>query len=94
MYCLLSLGHWCEISLRRLHEDSHVTLPLCDSKQTASASIFGNYQSSAQFYVFVGVICMLYCTAALVLYTLFNEAYRSNDRIPKYVSAYLSGRRD
>lgn len=94
MYCLLSLGHWCEISIRRLHEDSKVSLPLCGDKQTGSDEIFGNYQSSAQFYVFVGVICMLYCTAALILYTLFNEAYRSNDRIPKYVSDYLFDRRD
>ena len=38
-------------------------------------------KSSAEFYVFVGVIVFLYCLAALVLYLLFDEVYRSNTNI-------------
>ena len=43
-------------------------------------------KSSAEFYVFVGVIVFLYCLAALVLYLLFDEVYRSNTNISTAVS--------
>ncbi|XP_059165529.1 synaptophysin-like isoform X2 [Physella acuta] len=38
-------------------------------------------KSSAEFYVFVGVIVFLYCLGALVLYIFFDDFYRRNTRV-------------
>ncbi|CAH1784071.1 unnamed protein product [Owenia fusiformis] len=43
---------------------------------------YGNMASSAEFYVFVGVMAFLYSLGALVLYVVFDHIYRKYDLIP------------
>ncbi|PAA55449.1 hypothetical protein BOX15_Mlig019492g1, partial [Macrostomum lignano] len=44
---------------------------------------FGSYMSSAQFYVFVGVMAFLYCIGITVLYVVFEQVYNDNDLVPQ-----------
>ncbi|KAJ8302395.1 hypothetical protein KUTeg_021382 [Tegillarca granosa] len=59
--------------------------PLCPPNVTTPDSIIKNVpllegaKSSAEFYVFVGVIVFLYCIAAIILYTFFDDLYRKNN---------------
>ncbi|CAL1536583.1 unnamed protein product [Lymnaea stagnalis] len=46
-----------------------------------SQCLLSGSKSSAEFYVFVGVIVFLYCLGALVLYIFFDDQYRRNTRI-------------
>ncbi|KAK3800687.1 hypothetical protein RRG08_003093 [Elysia crispata] len=55
--------------------------PVCNATKTGQFCLRSGSQSSAQFYVFVGVIVFLYCLAALVLYIFFDDLYRKNSRI-------------
>ncbi|RUS84051.1 hypothetical protein EGW08_008163 [Elysia chlorotica] len=55
--------------------------PICNATKTSHFCLLSGSQSSAQFYVFVGVIVFLYCLAALVLYIFFDDLYRKNTRI-------------
>ncbi|KAK7101974.1 synaptophysin-like isoform X2 [Littorina saxatilis] len=58
-----------------------VKSPACNKTNPQDVCLLAGAQSSSQFYVFVGVIVMLYCMAALVLYIFFDELYRKNNRI-------------
>ncbi|XP_055883173.1 synaptophysin-like isoform X2 [Biomphalaria glabrata] len=53
---------------------------LCDTDAKQFCLLSGS-KSSAEFYVFVGVIVFLYCLAALVLYIFFDDLYRRNTRL-------------
>lgn len=55
-------------------------VPLCE-KPTENIALIEGAKSSAEFYVFVGVFVFLYCLAALILYLMFDEVYRSNTNI-------------
>ena len=46
----------------------------------------GNIKTSAEFYVFVGVMAFLYSLAAVILYVVFDDKYRKYDLIPIAVS--------
>ena len=64
-----------------------VDAPKCNStSETMEITMFGNFASSAEFYVFVGVMAFLYTIAALVLYIIFDEKYRKFENIPIAVS--------
>lgn len=43
---------------------------------------YGDFSSSAEFYVFIGVMAFLYSIGALVLYIFFDDMYRNNQKIP------------
>ncbi|XP_064632090.1 synaptophysin-like isoform X3 [Lineus longissimus] len=60
-------------------------LPLCEGGNDTLKEVrpYGTYAAPSQFFVFVGVICFLYCIGAVVLYVFFDEAYRKNERIPQ-----------
>ena len=62
--------------------------PLCTKSPTGPGQmpLLEGAKSSAEFYVFVGVFVFLYCLAALALYLLFDELYRSNSNIVTAVS--------
>ncbi|OWF41540.1 synaptophysin-like protein 1 [Mizuhopecten yessoensis] len=64
-------------------EDQTYQMPLCQNKtkpiDVTFAPYVGGSASSAEFYVFVGVIVFLYCMAALILYIFFDEQYRKNN---------------
>jgi len=55
-------------------------LPICGKTDNL---VFGHYSSQSQFYVFVGVIAMLYCLGAIILYVFYSDAAYQDDRIPK-----------
>ena len=58
----------------------------CDTGKTVKQTPCCNFNSAAQFYVFVGVMAFLYCIASLILYVFFDEKWRNMDLIPIAVS--------
>lgn len=61
-------------------------MPLCNASATPGpAYLIGDYSSSAQFFVFVGVIGFLISLAYIIIYTLFDDFYMSSDFMPKIV---------
>ncbi|PAA62337.1 hypothetical protein BOX15_Mlig018310g1 [Macrostomum lignano] len=70
-----------------MESQSKVT-PFCTDALTTLAPSgdyypYGSYSSSAQFYVFVGVMAFLYTIGITVLYVFFDNVYRDNDRVPQ-----------
>jgi len=54
----------------------------CNGSSPETTSPYGDFSSSAEFYVFIGVMAFLYSIGALVLYIFFDDMYRGNTRIP------------
>lgn len=75
------------VSIRLQTSEYHV--PLCNSSQFNTTFLQGDYSSSAEFFVCVGVFGFLYCTATLVLYLGYQSVYRQNTRGPIIVSTRL-----
>lgn len=71
----------------RLEDTFHPT-PFCEStkklhpNETGEIRLYGNYSSSAQFYVFIGVMAFLYSLAAVVLYVIWDDRYQQNENLP------------
>ncbi|XP_029538603.1 synaptophysin-like protein 2a [Oncorhynchus nerka] len=60
----------------RLSSYGPFMVPLCNSSAANATYLQGDYSSSAEFYVSVGVLGFLYCTATLVLYLGYQHVYR------------------
>lgn len=65
------------------------TVPMCNGSHPKDTFLQGDYSSSAQFFVCVGVFGFLYCTATLILYMGYQSMYRQNTRGPIVVSREL-----
>ncbi|KAF5394264.1 Synaptophysin / synaptoporin [Paragonimus heterotremus] len=57
------------------------TVPICNSPKRNN--LFGDFSSSAQFFVFTGVSVFLYCIGVLILYVVCSETYSNSDRASK-----------
>lgn len=63
-------------------QKSYFTTPLCNRNSTTQVNnvyLLEGSRSSAEFYVFFGVMVFLYCIAALVIYLFFEELYRRSN---------------
>ncbi|KAK3539907.1 hypothetical protein QTP70_019551 [Hemibagrus guttatus] len=56
--------------------------PTCKGGQTDRLFLSGNYASSAEFFVTIGVFAFLYSMAALSVYIFAFEKYRENNKGP------------
>lgn len=63
-------------------------IPTCNGSQTNETFLQGNFSSSAEFFVCVGVFGFLYCTATLILYLGYQNIYRQTSRGPIIVSTH------
>jgi len=66
----------------RLTKSAQFDVPICNATKTGTSSPCCDYNSSAEFYVFVGVMAWLYVLAITVYYVLFDDRYRENENIP------------
>lgn len=59
-------------------------IPICNTTQPSfnHTHLRGDYSSSAEFYVSVGVFAFLYCTFTLVLYLGYQHVYRETTKGP------------
>lgn len=69
----------------RLHQ-VYFDAPTCKGGNTERLFLVGDYSSSAEFFVTIGVFAFLYSTAALSIYVFFFEKYKENNKGPLIVS--------
>ncbi|CAL8256679.1 unnamed protein product [Arctogadus glacialis] len=62
--------------------DSSYSMPTCNGTEVEATYLQGDFRSSAEFFVSVGVFAFLYCTVTLVLYLGYQHVYRQTSRGP------------
>ncbi|TKS65767.1 Synaptophysin Major synaptic vesicle protein p38 [Collichthys lucidus] len=65
----------------RLHQ-VYFDSPTCQGGNKDRLFLVGDYSSSAEFFVTIGVFAFLYSTAALSIYVFFFEKYKENNKGP------------
>lgn len=73
-----------DLLFSRLNSIALIPLKTCNS--TAITYLVGDFSSSAEFFVAIGVLAFLYCIAALVMYVGYLHVYRDGKRGPIIVS--------
>lgn len=64
-------------------------VPTCEVNRTTDVKeyyLIGDFSSSAEFFVAVGVLAFLYCTAILVVYVGYQHVYQESTYGPVIVS--------
>lgn len=56
------------------------------TNETCQFTVNGDFSSDAKFFVATGVLAMLYSIVIILVYAKFDEAYKTNKKIPLYVS--------
>ncbi|KAM4572135.1 synaptophysin-like [Fundulus diaphanus] len=65
----------------RLHQ-VYFDAPKCKDRDLERIFLVGDYSSSAEFFVTIGVFAFLYSTTALGIYVFFYEKYKENNKGP------------
>ncbi|TNN15485.1 Synaptophysin isoform 1 [Schistosoma japonicum] len=65
-----------------------ILLPQCNAKEPKH--MYGDYSSAAQFYVFTGVLTMLYCAGVCIYYAYFLDRYLTDSRFSKYIFGFTN----
>uniref|UniRef100_A0A8C3A551 Synaptoporin b n=1 Tax=Cyclopterus lumpus TaxID=8103 RepID=A0A8C3A551_CYCLU len=63
-------------------QEVHFKAPLCEAKRKEVIFLDGNFSSSAQFFLTVGVFAFLYSLLATIVYVFYQNKYLRNNRGP------------
>ncbi|XP_068450866.1 synaptoporin b [Clinocottus analis] len=63
-------------------QEVHFKAPLCEAKREEVIFLEGNFSSSAQFFLTVGVFAFLYSLLATIVYVFYQNKYLRNNRGP------------
>ncbi|XP_056294026.1 synaptoporin b [Pseudoliparis swirei] len=63
-------------------QEVHFKAPLCEAKREEVIFLHGNFSSSAQFFLTVGVFAFLYSLLATIVYVFYQNTYLRNNRGP------------
>lgn len=88
---LLALSHFSLhlfVAVLRLHQ-VYFDAPTCKGGKPERIFLVGDYSSSAEFFVTIGVFTFLYSMAALSVYCFLLEKYRENAKGCKIVSLFM-----
>ncbi|XP_054473680.1 synaptoporin b [Anoplopoma fimbria] len=63
-------------------QEVHFKAPLCEAEREEVIFLDGNFSSSAQFFLTVGVFAFLYSLLATIVYVFYQNKYLRNNRGP------------
>lgn len=77
------------VAVLRLHQ-VYFDAPTCKGGNPERLFLVGDYSSSAEFFVTIGVFSFLYSMAALSVYCFILEKYRENSKGAQIVSLFMT----
>lgn len=88
VFAPLALPSFIFVSVLRLHQ-VYFDAPTCRGGNPERLFLVGDYSSSAEFFVTIGVFSFLYSMAALSVYCFILEKYRENNKGAQIVSLFI-----